>query len=449
MAGPGLFGTDGIRGVAGEFPLDSASVRALGRALARLLQARGLGRRVLVGRDTRESGGTLEAALVSGLRAAGAEPVSAGVIPTSAVSLLAMRGGFAAGAVISASHNPFRDNGIKIFSGDGAKGAEDWEAELEEAILKRDGDLPAAAAPPEADPSLFRLYIDFLEAGFKAAGGGRRLKVVLDCGHGAASEPAPRVFRDLGFEVVVLNASPDGRNINAGCGSLHPEGMARATREAGADFGVAYDGDADRAIWADETGRVLNGDHTLFIQARHLKASGRLASGAVVATTMSNMGLDRALGAEGLRLIRTRVGDKNVREGMVRSGANLGGERSGHTIFLDHCPTGDGILTSLRMAEALLASGRPLSDLAAGLVEFPQVLVNVRVRAKPDLDALPAVAALAAAARRELGGEGRLELRYSGTEPLARIMLEGRDEAVIGRWAKRLAEAVAADIGAG
>jgi phosphoglucosamine mutase len=449
MAGPNLFGTDGIRGVAGEFPLDAASVWALGRALARLLADRGLGRRVLVGRDTRESGGALEAALVSGLRAAGADPVSVGVIPTSAVSLLAWRGGFAAGAVISASHNPFRDNGIKIFHGDGAKSAEDWETELEEAILKRDGKIDPEAVPPDPDPSLIRDYVDFLKTGWPPARAARRLKVVLDCAHGAASVPAPAVFRDLGFEVLVLNASPDGRNINAGCGSLHPEGMARSVRQAGADFGVAYDGDADRAVWADETGRVLNGDHTLYIQARFLKASGRLASGAVVATTMSNMGLDRALGTEGLRLIRTQVGDKNVREGMVRSGANLGGERSGHTIFLDYCPTGDGILTSLRMAETLRAGDGPLSALAAGLVEFPQVLVNVRVKAKPDLDGVPAVASLAAAARRDLGEEGRVELRYSGTEPLARIMLEGRDEAVIGRWAKRLAEAVAAHIGDG
>ncbi len=449
MAGKNLFGTDGIRGVAGEFPLDSASVRTLGRALAGLLAERGLGRRVLVGRDTRESGGALEAALLSGLRAGGADPVSAGVIPTSAVSLLAMRGGFAAGAVISASHNPFHDNGIKIFHGDGAKGAEDWEAELEAAIRKGGGNAAEEDAPPEPDPSLLRAYIDFLESGWPPSPPGRRLKVVLDCAHGAASVPAPAVFRDLGFEVVVLNASPDGRNINAGCGSLHPEGMARAVRESGADFGVAYDGDADRAVWADETGRALNGDHTLFIQARFLKASGRLAAGTVVATTMSNMGLDRALGAEGLRLIRTRVGDKYVREAMVGNGANLGGERSGHTIFLDACPTGDGILTSLRMAEALRAAGRPLSALAAGLVEFPQILVNVRVKAKPDLAGIPAVAALAAAARRDLGGEGRVDLRYSGTEPLARIMLEGRDEAVIRLWAKRLAEAVAAHIGDG
>jgi phosphoglucosamine mutase len=449
MTGKTLFGTDGIRGIAGEFPLDAASVRALGKALARLLADRGLGRRVLVGRDTRESGGGLEAALVSGLRAAGAEAVSAGVIPTSAVSLLAMRGGFDAGAVISASHNPFHDNGIKIFHGDGAKGAEDWEAELEAAILKGEGEAGMAALPPDPDPSLLRAYIEFLESALSPAPSKRRLKVVLDCAHGAASIPAPAVFRNLGFDVIVLHASPDGRNINAGCGSLHPEGMAGAVREAGADFGVAYDGDADRAVWADETGRVLNGDHTLFIQARFLKASGRLAAGAVVATTMSNMGLDRALDKEGLRLIRTPVGDKNVREGMVRSGANLGGERSGHTIFLDYCPTGDGILTSLRMAEALRASGRPLSALAAGLVEFPQILVNVRVKAKPDLDGVPSVAALAAAARLELGEEGRVDLRYSGTEPLARIMLEGRDEAVIGRWAKRLADAVAAHIGDG
>ena len=443
-----LFGTDGMRAVAGEFPLDPGSVYALGRALAGLLlRAKAGVPRVLVGRDTRESGTWLEAALAGGLRAGGGEPVSAGVIPTSAVSLLTMRHGFAAGVVISASHNPYQDNGIKVFSAAGVKIADDGEDELEAAVRRGPGTSPVKPLALAPDPAYLREYVSFLSGLFGARAPRKRLRLVVDCANGAAAGVAPGLFRGLGFEVTALHAEPDGRNINRECGSLHPDGLGRAVREAGADFGIAYDGDADRAVWADETGAVLNGDHTLYVQALYLQETGRLRGGAVVATTMSNMGLERALAASGVGVVRTRVGDKFVHDEMEARGANLGGERSGHTIFLDDCPTGDGLLTSLKMLETRLVKGQPFSILAGGLVEFPQVLVNVRVRSKPELGGVPDVAACLGEARRALGGEGRVELRYSGTEPVARVMVEGRDAAAIEDWARRLADAVARNLG--
>jgi phosphoglucosamine mutase len=443
-----LFGTDGMRAAAGEFPLDTASVYCLGRALAGLLRAEADAPRVLLGRDTRESGPWLEAALAGGLRAGGGQPVSAGVVPTSAVALLTKRHGFAAGVVISASHNPYQDNGIKIFSAAGVKIADDREDELEAAVRRGPGASsvePLALAP---DPAYLSDYVSFLSGLFGRRAPGQKLRLILDCANGAAAGVAPALFRSLGFEVTALHAAPDGRNINSGCGSLHPDGLGRAVREAGADFGIAYDGDADRAVWADETGLVLNGDHTLYVQALYLQESGRLRGGAVVATTMSNMGLERALAARGLELVRTCVGDKFVHDEMEARGANLGGERSGHTIFLDDCPTGDGLLTSLKMLETRLAKGAPFSVLAAGLVEFPQVLINVRVRIKPELGRVPDVAERLGEARRALGEEGRIELRYSGTEPVVRVMVEGRDAAAIKDWARRLAEAIERNLGA-
>ena len=443
-----LFGTDGMRAAAGEFPLDPASVFCLGRALAGLLRAEAAAPRVLLGRDTRESGTWLEAALAGGLKAGGGQPVSAGVVPTSAVSLLTKRHGLAAGVVISASHNPYQDNGIKIFSAAGIKIADDWEDELEAAVRRGPGASsvePLALAP---DPAYLGDYVSFLSGLFGRWAPRQKIRLILDCANGAAAGVAPALFRALGFEVTALHAAPDGRNINSGCGSLHPDGMGRAVREAGADFGIAYDGDADRAVWADETGTVLNGDHTLYIQALYLQETGRLRGGAVVATTMSNMGLERALAARGLKLVRTRVGDKFVHDEMEARGANLGGERSGHTIFLDDCPTGDGLLTSLKMLETRLATGTPFSVLAGGLVEFPQVLINVRVRTKPELGRVPDVAERLGEARRALGEEGRIELRYSGTEPVARVMVEGRDATVIEDWARRLAEAIERNLGA-
>jgi phosphoglucosamine mutase len=442
-----LFGTDGIRAVAGTYPLDHSSIHALGLALVGLLRAKGLAPRVLIGRDTRESGLWMERELVHGILEGGGEPDAAGVIPTSAVSYLALENTFSAGIVISASHNPFRDNGIKIFSHEGVKIPAEWEEELERALLGARKEKVPSAFSVVPDPELSDAYAGYLKSRFGAAAGGAGLKVVVDCANGAGSTFAPRILEDLGFEVTAINAAPDGTNINRGCGSLHPEGLARAVVEAGAALGIAYDGDADRAVWADESGRILSGDHTLFVQALDMKASGRLRSGSVVATTMSNMGLEKALEREGIGLVRTRVGDKYVYEEMVGRGANLGGEQSGHTIFLDDFPTGDGILTSLKMLETMTRSGQPLSALVRGLKEYPQVLVNVRVSRKPDFSEFPEIGDAVRTVRDRLKDEGRIDLRYSGTEPLARVMVEGPEQGLVDSCASLVADAVRKHLG--
>jgi phosphoglucosamine mutase len=442
-----LFGTDGVRAVAGHFPLDPATIARLGGALVDLLERKGPGARVLVGRDTRESGPWMERALARGVQAAGGEAVSAGVIPTSAVSYLTKTHGFAAGAVISASHNPFEDNGIKIFSPLGVKIPDDWELELEAEVLEGRGRLPGRETTVEVDGRLAGDYADYLAGRIKPGPGAAAIKVVLDCANGAGAELAPRVIRGLGFAVEALHVSPDGRNINAGCGSLHPERLAARVRETGAAIGVAYDGDADRALWVDAEGRLLSGDHTLFVQALHMRETGALRTREVVATTMSNMGLERAFEERGLSLVRTKVGDKYVHEAMVDRDANLGGEQSGHTIFLDDLPTGDGLLTSLRMLEVMALRGRSLASLVEGLVEFPQTLVNVRVRRKPDLAEFPDVMAAVEVVKGTLGRDGRVDLRYSGTEMLARIMVEARDPATVHACATLVAEAVRKRIG--
>jgi phosphoglucosamine mutase len=444
-----LFGTDGIRAVAGSYPLDRPTVRVLGRALARLLSASGLEPRVLMGRDTRESGQWIEQAFTAGVLAGGGEAVSAGVIPTSAVSFLTGRHGFSAGVVFSASHNPFQDNGIKIFSPAGTKIPEEWEAFLERAVREAGPEREERESSSGShDGGLVEGYLEHLKSRVRIPAGGKRGKVVLDCSNGAGSSLAPRIYEELGFEVVPIHASPDGRNINCGCGSLHPESLACKVVETGAVFGAAFDGDADRAVWADETGRVLNGDHTLFVQSLFMKETGRLRSDRVVATTMSNMGLEVALERAGLALVRTRVGDRYVLEEMVRLGCNLGGEQSGHTIFLDDLNTGDGILTSLKMLEAMVHKDSSLSELVRGLEEFPQVLVNVRVAAKRPFADFPEIAAAADSVRGRLGNEGRLDLRYSGTEPLARIMVEGRDVSEVKAMAAELAEVIKRHLGA-
>jgi phosphoglucosamine mutase len=442
-----LFGTDGIRAEAGHYPLDFSSICVLGNALVGLLRGKGLGTRVLIGRDTRESGLWMERAVAQGLVEAGGEPASAGVIPTSAVSHLLCENDFSAGVVISASHNPFRDNGIKVFSHEGVKIPERWEAELEAAILGSREERTPGAAAVAADPRLAEDYAAYLKSRYRAGRPGTGFRVVLDCANGASSAFAPRVFRDLGFDAVPIHDTPDGRNINSGCGSLHPADLARAVLERKAAIGIAYDGDADRAVWVDERGRILNGDHTLFVQARDMKAAGTLRPAGVVATVMSNMGLEKAFKREGIGFSRTRVGDRYVYEEMVGRGANLGGEQSGHTIFLDDFPTGDGILTSLRMVESMVRSGRSLSALVGDLEEYPQVLLNVHVAWKPDWSEVPEVGAAVRAARARLGGEGRLDLRYSGTEALARVMAEGRDRDLVESCARSVAEAVKKELG--
>ena len=438
-----LFGTDGMRGAAGEFPLDYSSVCILGEALVKLLRQENLPAKVIIGRDTRESGKWLEKALFQGIQSENGEVVSAGVIPTSAISFLTKQSAFSAGIVISASHNPYRDNGIKIFSSSGMKIPEEWEERLEEGIRDYLRPVEPEAVKIDPEPSLGQTYIEFLLNLFSVENPIRNIKIVLDCANGASSAIAPFIYQILGFDVAAINSSPDGRNINAECGSLYPEKLAERVVAAKADLGIAYDGDADRALWVDENGQILDGDHTLFVQCRFMKETGRLKSNRVVATTMSNMGLEKALSEMGLSLIRTKVGDRFVLEEMIKSGTNLGGEQSGHTIFLDDCPTGDGILTSIKMVEALAAKEASLSDLVKDYRVYPQVHLNVPVSKKDAFSLFPEIIETREEIEKHLEGRGRFELRYSGTEPLARIMVEGQDSKELENLAKRMAKVLA------
>ena len=435
-----LFGTDGIRGVAGKFPMDYSTVCILGEALLELLQQEELPPKVIIGRDTRESGKWLEQALFQGFGSKKGDAVSAGVIPTSAISYLTKQHAFSAGIVISASHNPYMDNGMKIFSSAGMKIPETWEKRLEKAIESLHRQIEPETIEVVPEPTLGQKYTEFLLHRFPEKSSDRNIKVVLDCSHGASSAIGPFIFQWLGFEVVAINAAPDGKNINVGCGSLHPEKLAEIVMDTKADIGIAYDGDADRAIWVDEKGQILNGDHTLFVQTRFMKEVGRLKSDRVVATTMSNMGLDKAFEKLGLTLVRTKVGDRFVLEEMIKSGANLGGEQSGHTIFLDDCPTGDGILTSLRMVEALSIKKTSLSELVKDYREYPQILLNVPVSKKEDFSLYPEIVMAKEEIENRLENRGRFSLRYSGTEFLARIMVEGQDQKELEDLASRMAQ---------
>ena len=437
-----LFGTDGVRAVAGEPPLDYSTICHIGTALVSLLGEEGLEPRILIGRDTRESGAWIEEALFQGITRRGGKAVSSGVIPTSAISYLTKKHGFSAGIVISASHNPFQDNGIKIFSSRGTKIPDAWERKIEKAIKKDLDEISREEQNISPQESYALDYLGFLKDRFSHIALKRKIKVVLDCSNGASSLIAPRIFADLGVEAVALNNSPDGKNINADCGSLYPQMLASEVATKQADMGIAYDGDADRAIWVDEKGRILNGDHTLFILSRYMKDKGLLKSNYVVATTMSNMGLEKALKELGLKLLRTQVGDKYVLEQMMKLKANLGGEQSGHTIFLDDCPTGDGILTSLKMLEVMAAEDRPLSALIQDFTEFPQTMVNVRVAKKIEFSQFPEITQTIKKIEDFLGKSGRLNVRYSGTEPVARIMIEGDDSGTISDYARQVADAI-------
>jgi phosphoglucosamine mutase len=443
-----LFGTDGIRASAGEYPLEPSTIISLGRALVELLREEGLEPRILIGRDTRESGPWIEEAIFQGIEAGRGELVSAGIVPTSAVSYLTKKHLFSAGIVISASHNPYRDNGIKIFSSQGFKISDEWEIRLEKGLMNRKENTRNKGLRIVPQPALVEDYEDFLRGQLAHLPPSTNLTVVLDCSNGASFAVAPFVFSHLGFKVIPIFNIPDGKNINRRCGSLHPAGLARLVVDARADLGIAYDGDADRAIWVDENGRILNGDHTLFVQSRFMKEKGSLKSNKIVATTMSNMGLEKALREMGLELVRARVGDKYVLEKMMEFKANLGGEQSGHTIFLDDCPTGDGILTSLKMLEAMLSSGAPFSELVQGLTEFPQILKNVRVREKLDFSRFPEIIQVMDEVKARLAGAGRLDVRYSGTEPLARVMIEGEEKAQIEELAGRMTAVIAKYLGA-
>jgi phosphoglucosamine mutase len=444
-----LFGTDGVRGPAGKFPMNRQGAFSLGKSLASLLRAKELEPRVLIGRDTRRSGVWLEEALALGVSRSGGSCVSAGIIPTAAVSILIRRHGFSAGVVISASHNTFSDNGLKVFSAQGLKIPEEWEEILERGILagQEQPDSLPDRSEVDQDATLAVDYLDFLISRVRLRKQGRRPRLVLDCANGSAFRLAPRLFLELGFETEAIACQPDGRNINEGCGSQHPQLLARTVLGKKADMGIAYDGDADRAIWVDETGRVLNGDHTLFIQARYLLGEEKLKGKVVVATTMSNMGLEIALGRMGVKLERTRVGDRYVLEQMLELSAVLGGEQSGHTIFLEDSPAGDGLLTSLKMLEVISERDAPLSALVEGLVEYPQELRNVPVARKPDFREVPEVWSIIEEVQVELAGRGRLDVRYSGTEPVARVMAEAEDLALVEKSVRRVAEALAHYLG--
>jgi phosphoglucosamine mutase len=445
-----LFGTDGIRGVPGEFPLDNATLEAVGGALGAHLKTAGGGAppRVLFGMDTRESSGHLAARLARGAIDAGAEVASAGIISTPGVACLVRENKFSAGVVISASHNPYTDNGVKLISAQGTKFSDAVEAALEEDILRRRGSAKATAdAELLPDTVLDAQYLEYLRRFVLPGARLEGMPMVLDCANGAVSELGPALFRSLGAKVTPLYCRPNGKNINDGCGSLHPESLREAVLETESELGAAFDGDADRAIFVSHSGRIMDGDAVLFIAARHMKAAGMLRGGVVVGTTMTNLGLERALEEEGIRLARAQVGDRYVFEEMQRLGANLGGEQSGHVIFLDDSITGDGLLTALIVASLVSLQG-PLDELAAKLKVYPQRIVNVRVRAKPPLESLEAVARTLAAASSVLGTAGRVVLRYSGTEPVARVMVEAEQEEDVERWTRELAAAVRGAIGA-
>jgi phosphoglucosamine mutase len=447
-----LFGTDGIRAIAGEAPLDRPTIFAVGLALAHQLRATHPVPSFVLGMDTRESGGWISETIASGLAAGGATVANAGVITTPAIAYLTRKYGFATGIVISASHNPWQDNGTKLFGSDGYKLPDALELAIEDEIFR----LLAAGTPPQpsaapALPPVDDLYRHDYERFLRSAVPGLNLAglhAVVDCANGAASAIAPELFAELGGRIELTHHSPDGRNINANCGALHPEIVAAETRAKGASIGITFDGDADRALFADATGRVVNGDAVLLLAARALKAEGRLAADTVVATTMSNMGLEAALGRDSIRMLRAPVGDKYVLEMMQKHGASLGGEQSGHILFPHLATTGDGLLTALVVLDILRRAGRPLAELVADLKVFPQVIVNVRVREKRPLDQLATVAEAIREAERALAGRGRVVVRYSGTEALARVMIEAESEDEMRHHAGQIAAAIRAELGA-
>ena len=440
-----------MRGLPGEFPLDDATLDRIGMALGDYVSSHPRKQadrpRVLIGRDTRESGPHISERIARGLAAAGVEPISAGVLTTPGVAWLVNREGFAAGVVISASHNPYHDNGVKLISSTGMKFPDAVEAELERFILSSSEEAEARNAMQLHDnEKIDDDYLDGLRAALLPGANLAGMKIVMDCANGAASSLAPRLFRSLGAEVIAIGNSPDGKNINAGCGSLHPEKMQQRVAETGAAMGVAFDGDADRAIFASKSGRLVDGDGVLLVLGRYFKTAGKLKGDVIVGTTMANLGLERALEKSGLKLARTAVGDRYVLEEMLRIGANLGGEQSGHILFLDDATTGDGMLTAIKMASVIALAG-PLDDLIAEMKVFPQKIVNVKVKSKPSLDTLPEVSRELAAAEKALGASGRVVLRYSGTEPLARVMVEAEHEDDVRRWTDTLANSLREAIG--
>jgi len=448
-----LFGTDGMRGEAGNFPLDQSTIQIVGASLARRL-AEKLGRKpsVVIGRDTRESGKWIEQALTAGLISEGAQTRSAGIITTPGVAFLARSLPADAGVVISASHNVFSDNGIKVFAPTGRKLDEETERQIESDVFaardaKDNGTASQDRSRPQEPDELKSRYIDYLANEVGAELNLDGLRLVLDCANGAASNIAPALFQRLGADVRTINAEPDGRNINNNCGSLHIEGLQAIVAEESADLGVAFDGDADRALFVDGNGRLVNGDAALWVLAGFLQDQNALNDNVVVATVMSNIGLELALQRRNITLVRTDVGDKYVLEELLRRNASLGGEQSGHIIFPQLSLAGDGLITTLELLRAMKASNKQLHELTHGFQTFPQILLNVPVKSKPPFAEVQEIQKAAMEIENSVGNEGRLLLRYSGTEPLARVMIEGKDQKEIERLASQLALVIERAIG--
>ena len=447
-----LFGTDGIRGEAGQFPLDEATVRAIGFSLASHLVKNGDVTEIVIGRDTRESGESIERALTEGASAAGAKCLSVGVITTPGVAYLTRALQAAAGVVISASHNPYQDNGIKIFAPTGRKMDDSVERLIESDVFANvQPPSPKTRKPvsPQLEEILRQDYLNFLATRVGAGLALQGLTIVLDCANGASSLLAPALFTRLGAKVIAINASPDGRNINRDCGSLHIDSLRERVVQERADLGVAFDGDADRSLFVDAQGNFVDGDATLWALGMYLQTHGRLKDEVVVATVMSNVGLEIALKSAGIRLVRADVGDKFVLEELLRLDASLGGEQSGHIILPELSLAGDGMITALCLLRAMSGLGKSLAEMTEGFVRYPQILVNVPVREKVPFGELPSVKAEVDEVEKLLSEKGRLLLRYSGTEKLARVMIEGENQFKIEGYAQKIARAIEREIGAG
>ncbi len=443
---PKLFGTDGVRGVANIEPMTSETAMKLGRAAAYVFKRRAGRHQVVIGKDTRLSGYMLESALTSGICSMGVDVLLVGPMPTPAIAFLTKSLRADAGVVISASHNPYQDNGIKFFSGDGFKLPDDVEARMEHLISSDE----ISHLRPTADEvgKAYRIddaegrYIEFVKRSLPRGVDFQGLKIVVDCANGAAYKVAPKVLRELGASVSVIGAEPDGININAGCGAVHPEQLQQEVLQQRADLGIAYDGDADRAVFVCEEGKIVDGDHAMAALALDLHTRGLLKRQTLVGTVMSNFGLELAMGKAGISLLRTPVGDRYLLERMLAEGCNFGGEQSGHLIFLDHNTTGDGLISSLQFLSLMRRTGRPVSELARCMSAVPQILLNIRVKTKPELSTFPAIQQAIQAGEAKLNGTGRVLVRYSGTEPLLRIMVEGERDALIRTVADELAGVV-------
>jgi phosphoglucosamine mutase len=441
-----LFGTDGVRGVANIYPMTAEVALQMGRALAYVIKY-GPGRhRIVVGKDTRLSGYLLEYAITAGICSMGVDVLLLGPLPTPGIAFITHSMRADAGVVISASHNPYQDNGIKFFSGDGFKLPDEIEAHIENLMTNPevDGARPTATEIGQA----FRMedargrYISYLKSTFPKELELDGLKIVLDCAHGATYRVAPEVFGELGAELIPIGVRPNGKNINRMCGATHPQAMAKLVTRHRADLGIAFDGDGDRCIMVDHNGQVVDGDHILGICALDMQNRGRLPRKTVVGTVMTNLGLEVALRGHGLKLVRAPVGDRYVLEVMKKGNFVLGGEQSGHLVFLNHSTTGDGILTALRLLTVLVRENKPLAELAAFMENYPQVLLNIQVKEKKDLRSIPKARQALAEAERRLGSQGRLLVRYSGTEAKLRVMTEGEDQQQIEQVARELAQAL-------